>query len=112
MKFKTEERYNAVIIIFDGDTLTGDESQEFNLLLHKLLDEGKKNIIFDVSIVKFVNSTGVGLLVGGYTTVKNAGGNVKLVGAQERIQSLLVITKLAGVFEMYETIDDAVKSLS
>lgn len=112
MKFKTEERYNAVIIIFDGDTLTGDETQNFNLILHKLLDEGKKNIIFDVSAVKFVNSTGVGLLIGGYTTVKNAQGNVLLVGAQERIQSLLVITKLAGVFKMYDNVDDAVKSLS
>jgi anti-sigma B factor antagonist len=110
MKFNTEERYNAVIIYFDGETLTGDETPDFNHLLHKLLDEGKKNIIFDVSSVRFVNSTGIGLLIGGYTTVQNANGQVRLVGAQERIQSLLVITKLASVFKMYETVDEAVKS--
>lgn len=112
MKFKTTEHYNAVVIEFAGDTLTGEETAEFNQLLHKLLDEKKVNVVADLGRVKFVNSTGLGMLIGGYTTVKNGGGNLKLAGAQERIQSLLVITKLASVFELVESVDEAVKSFS
>ena len=50
------------------------------------------------------------MLISGYTTVKNAGGDLKLANATEKITSLLVITKLITVFENYSSVDEAVKS--
>lgn len=111
MRIKTHEKYNAVIVELRGNVMGGPEAQEFHDLLHNLLDEGKKNIIVDLAGVKFMNSSGLGMLISGFTSVKNAEGTFKLARATEKINSLLVITKLITIFDNYETVDEAVQSL-
>jgi anti-sigma B factor antagonist len=88
----------------------GPESAELNELLHKFLDSNKKNVIVDLSEVKFMNSSGLGMLISAFTTMKNGGGNLKLANATDKIQSLLLITKLITIFENYDSVDEAVKS--
>lgn len=110
MKTKVVEKYNAVVIELKGDVMGGDDTKEFNELLHKLIDEGKKNIVVDLGEVKFMNSSGLGMLISGLTTAKKAEGNLKLARVGEKIQSLLIITKLITIFESYETVDEAVKT--
>ncbi|MCS7053367.1 MAG: STAS domain-containing protein [Ignavibacterium sp.] len=112
MKSRVVEKYNAVIIELKGDVMGGDDTKEFNELLHKLIDEGKKNIIVDLGEVKFMNSSGLGMLISALTTAKKAEGNLKLARVGEKIQSLLIITKLIQIFETFESVDDAVKSYS
>lgn len=110
MRIKTSEKYSAVIVELKGNVIGGPETEEFSKLLHSYLDEGKKNIVVDLSNVKFMNSSGLGMLISGFTTMKNGGGSLKLAGATEKINSLLVITKLITIFENFDSIDDAVKS--
>lgn len=112
MKVKTSEKYNAVVIELKGNVMGGDDTKEFNDLLHKYIDEGKKNIIVDLHDVKFMNSSGLGMLIGGLTTMKKAEGNLKLANVTDKIQSLLVITKLITIFEYYNSVDEAAKSFS
>ncbi len=112
MKTKVEEQYGAVIIELKGNVMGGDDTKEFNELLHKFIDEEKKNIVVDLHDVKFMNSSGLGMLIGGLTTMKKAEGNMKLARVTDKIESLLIITKLITIFEFYETIDEAVKSFS
>lgn len=112
MKIKVNERYEAVVIELKGNVMGGDDTKEFNELLHKLIDEGKKNIIVDLAEVKFMNSSGLGMMIGGLTTVKKAGGSLKLARVTEKIESLLIITKLVTIFEFYDKVEDAVKSFS
>jgi len=109
---KTVEQYNAVIIEIKGNIMGGPEAGELNELLHKLIDEDKKNVIIDLSDVKFMNSSGLGMLISAYTTMKNGGGNLKLANATEKINSLLLITKLVTIFENFDSVDEAVKSFS
>lgn len=111
MKIKTYEKYNAVVVELKGDVMGGDDTKEFNQLLHKLIDEGKKNVIVDLSGVKFMNSSGLGMLISGLTTMKKENGNLKLANVGDKIESLLIITKLITIFETYESVDEAVKSL-
>lgn len=110
MRIKTSEKYSAVIVELKGNVIGGPETEEFSKLLHSYLDEGKKNIVVDLSNVKFMNSSGLGMLISGFATMKNGGGSLKLAGATEKINSLLVITKLITIFENFDSIDDAVKS--
>jgi anti-sigma B factor antagonist len=110
MKIKPLEKYNAVVVELVGNVMGGPEAQEFSDLLHKLLDEGKKNVVIDLAETKFMNSSGLGMLISGYTTMKNGGGALKLANATEKIESLLVITKLITIFENFATVDDAIKS--
>jgi anti-sigma B factor antagonist len=77
-----------------------------------LIEDGKKNIIIDVSHVKFMNSSGLGMLIGGLTTVKKAEGRLILAGVTEKIESLLIITKLITIFETSDNVEDAVKKFS
>lgn len=110
MKIKTTEKYGALVIELKGNVMGGDDTKEFNELLHKLLDSGKINVVVDLSEVKFMNSSGLGMLIGGLTTMKKANGSLKLARVTEKIESLLIITKLVTIFEFYETVDEAVNS--
>jgi len=110
MKVKPVEKYGAVVIELKGNVMGGPEAQEFSDLLHKLLEDGKKNVIIDLAETKFMNSSGLGMLISGYTTVKNGGGAMKLANATEKIESLLVITKLITIFEHFTSVEAAVES--
>jgi anti-sigma B factor antagonist len=110
MKIKTTEKYGAVIIELKGNVMGGDDTKDFNDLLHKLVEENKLNIIVDLSDVKFMNSSGLGMLIGGLTTMKKSNGSLKLARVGDKIESLLIITKLITIFESYDTIDEAVNS--
>ena len=89
MKIKTSEKYTAVVIELKGNVMGGDDTKSFNDLIHKLIDEGKTNIIVDLSGVKFMNSSGLGMLIGGYTTLKKANGQLKLANVTDKIESYL-----------------------
>jgi len=112
MKIKTTEKYKAVIIELKGNVMGGDDTKHFNEHLHKLIEEDKKKIVLDLSSVKFMNSSGLGMLIGGLTTIKKAEGQLKLARVTEKIESLLIITKLITIFEAYDTVDEAVQSFS
>ena len=110
MKIKTNEKYGALVIELKGNVMGGPDAQEFQDLLHKSLEENKKNVVVDLANVKFMNSSGLGMLISGFTTMKNGGGVMKLANATEKINSLLVITKLITIFEHYDSVDKAVES--
>jgi len=110
MKINVVEKYETVVIELKGDITVWSNTEEFGNTLRQLLSEGKKKIIIDLKETGYVNSSGLGMLISGYTTVKNAGGELKLANATEKINSLLVITKLTTVFENYSSVDEAIKS--
>ena len=110
MNYDLDERYNAVVIALKGNVMGGPDGAKLHETLHELKEQGKKNVVVDLSRVKFMNSSGLGMLIGGLTTMRNAGGDLRLANVADRIQSLLVITKLITVFKHYETLDAAVSS--
>lgn len=110
MKMKVTERYEAVVIELKGNVLGGPEANEYSDTLKKFLSEGKKNIIIDLGEVKFMNSSGLGMLIAGLTTVNKEGGKLKLANVENKIHSLLVITKLVTIFESYDSVDEALAS--
>jgi len=112
MKPKVVEKYNAVVVELRGNVMGGAEADEFSGILKKLIEDGKKHIVIDLAEVKFMNSSGLGMLISGYTTVKNAGGEFKIANATEKINSLLVMTKLITIFENFDSVEDAVNSFA
>lgn len=110
MGFNLNERYNSVILEFKGDVMGGPDAVALNEKLHELIDQGKKNIVVDLGGVKFMNSSGLGMLIGALTTMRKAGGDLRLARASEKIESLLIVTKLVTVFRNFKTLDEAVDS--
>lgn len=110
MNYTINERYNCILIEFNGDLMGGPDASKFNEDLHDLIEKDQKEIVADLSNVKFMNSSGLGILIGGLTTMRNAGGDLRIAGADKRIESLLMVTKLLTVFNSYRTVDEAVQS--
>lgn len=112
MKIKTTEKYNAVVIALKGNVMGGEDTKNFNEYLHNLIDKGMKHVVVDLSGVKFMNSSGLGMLIGALTTVKKADGQFKLARVTDKIESLLIITKLITIFESFDTVEEAVETFS
>ena len=110
MNYSVDERYNAVVITLKGNIMGGPDGQQLHDQLRELVDEGKTHVVVDLSKTKFMNSSGLGMLISGLTTMRNAGGDLRLARVADRIQSLLVITKLITVFKEFDTVDEAVES--
>jgi anti-sigma B factor antagonist len=110
MNFNVTERYNCVVIEFKGNVMGGPDAVKLNEKLHELIEEDRTNVIADLGKVKFMNSSGLGMLIGGLTTMRKAGGDLRIANATDKIESLLVITKLITVFKHFKSLEEAVKS--
>lgn len=112
MKFQTNELYNAVVISFTGKLMGGPEAADFHKKIEDYLKSGKKNVILEMTNVKYVNSSGIGNIVRAFSTVKDAGGKLKLAGVTDKVEGVLSITKLLSIFELYNSVDEAAKSFN
>jgi anti-sigma B factor antagonist len=110
MKLKTKEIKGITIIELDGDVIGGPDMSTLNDRLHKLITEDKKNVVVDLKAVSFINSSGLGMLIGGLTTLRNSGGDLKLACAAKKVEHLLEVTKLLKVFDLYKNVNDAIAS--
>ena len=93
-----------------GRIVLGDEIGDLRKAVHKLVDDGRKRIILNLADVDYIDSSGVGELVGCYTTVRNAGGELKLLNLSQKVQDVLYVTKLYTVFDIKDDEFTAVKS--
>ena len=112
MKLSAREDKGVVILEPKGKIMGGPESTVLHDNLHELINQGKKKVVIDLAKVDWMNSTGLGILISGLTTMRNNGGELKLSNVTEKIQSLLTITKLITIFETFDSVDQAVQSFS
>ncbi len=112
MKFSEKLIGSVVVISLEGDVLGGPDANQLHTRLRELLAANKKHIVIDLSKVEYMNSSGLGMMTSALTTVRNAGGDLRLANPAERIKSLLVITKLVQVFPTFDSLDAAVASFN
>lgn len=110
MKLKTKEINDVTVIELDGNMIGGPDASALNDYLHELITKDKKNVVIDLKSVSFINSSGLGMLIGGMTTMRNSGGEMKLANASKKIENLLEMTKLHKVFDIHKNINEAVAS--
>lgn len=110
MNLKEKEMNGIVVLELSGKVMGGPDASLLSEKLHELVDKNKTKVIADLSKVSWMNSSGLGILIGGLTTMRNNGGDLKLVNVTERIKSLLIITKLITIFETFENLEEAVKN--
>lgn len=110
MKLTSREENGVVILEPKGKIMGGPDATILHDQLHDLIANDKKKVIIDLSKVEWMNSTGLGILISGLTTLRNNGGELKLARVTDKIESLLTITKLITVFESFDDVEGAVKS--
>jgi len=112
MPLKIDSREVARVTILDvrGRIVLGDEIHSLRDAVRGLVADEKKKIILNLADVDYIDSSGVGELVGCYTTVKNSGGELKLLNLSQKVQDVLHVTKLYTVFDVRDDEFQAVKS--
>ena len=106
------ERESGAVTVLDlsGRITMGEDGNLLKDKLQSLLHQGKKNILFNLAQVSYVDSAGLGAIVSAYTTVTREGGSLKLANVTKKLQDLLSITKLLTVFETFDSEDEALRS--
>ena len=110
LDLKERQAGDVTILDLSGEVRIGDSSVALRNSVRNLADQGKKKLLLNLAGVKYIDSTGIGELIANYTTVKRQGGQLKLLNLTDRIQNLLVITKLLTVFDAYDNEAEALKS--
>ena len=101
---------DITVLDLDGEVRIGDSSTALRSAIRNLVSAGNKKILLNLAGVKYIDSSGIGELIANYTTVNRGGGQLKLLSLTEKVQDLLVITKLLTVFDVYDNEADALSS--
>ena len=100
----------VAIIDFSGKITLGEGSATLRKTIRELAEGGQKKIVLNLSDVDYIDSSGVGELVGSFTTVRNAGGELKLLNLTQKVHDVLHVTKLYTVFDIKDDEFTAVRS--
>ena len=110
MKIEKRNKNNVVILDLKGKILIGDGIDELRAEINQLLANKETKILLNFQEVPYLDSTGLGEVVRSYTSVKNAGGSIKIVYLTNKVRDLLSVTKLITVFETFEDETQAIAS--
>lgn len=110
LKVETRQSDGVAIVTCQGRIVLGEESAGLRDTLKRALATSK-HIVLDLSGVNYIDSSGLGTLVGVYSSARSVGADIKLAGLNQRLHDLLQITKLVTVFEVYNTVKEAVAAL-
>ena len=102
MKIATHQVDGITVLDLSGRITLGEGSVQLRDAVRDLVSKGQKNIVLNLGDVSYMDSSGVGELVTAFTTVKNQGGELKLVNLTKKIEDLMTITKLVTVFDIHE----------
>src|SRR5271169_5868798 len=110
MTTSTRQVGSVTLVDISGRIVLGEESAALRQLVCDLLSKGHKNILFNLGDVNYIDSSGLGNLVGSFTSVRKQGGELKLLNLTNKVQDLMQITRLYTVFEIMDNEAMAVKS--
>lgn len=106
-----EKEMNGVTVLtLAGRVTLGEGSGQLRTKLKDILSQGKTRLVLDLAEVTYIDSAGLGTLVAGFTSAQNQGASLKLANLTKRFTETLNITKLVTVFDVYDTVQDAVNS--
>jgi anti-sigma B factor antagonist len=109
MKATTRQVDSVSVVDLSGRITLGEGCSQLRELIRDLLAKGHKNILLNLGEVTYIDSSGIGELVSGFTAVSNQGGHLKLLNLTKKVHDLLQITKLLTVFDVH---DDEAKAIT
>jgi anti-sigma B factor antagonist len=100
IKASTRQLEDITIVDLSGQIKLGDGTQVLRDIVKDLLSKGEKKILLNLADVSYIDSSGIGALVGAFTSVRNQGGEMKLLLLTKKVKDVLAITKLLTVFDV------------
>ena len=112
VKLSTRQVGDVTVMDASGRITLGEGASTFRDTVRDLAAAGHKKMLLNLNEVTYIDSSGIGELVSGFTTVTNHGGPLKLLGLNKRVRDLLQITKLYTVFEVFDDEAAAIRSFA
>jgi anti-sigma B factor antagonist len=110
MKISSRQVDGVTILDLSGRITLGEGSVQLRDAVRDLLSKGQKEILLNLADVNYIDSSGIGELVSAFTTVRNQGGELKLLKLTKKVHDLLQITKLYTVFDVKDDEAEAIGS--
>jgi len=110
MQIKHATSGEIAVLHLQGKIMGGPDATTLHEKLHELIESGTLSVVIDLRDVDWMNSSGLGILIGGLSALRKSGGDLRLSTVTEKIEEVLRITKLDRVFDIYASIEDAIAS--
>jgi anti-sigma B factor antagonist len=110
LNIKQRQAGDVTVLDLEGEVRIGDSATALRGAIRKLVAEGNNKLLLNLAGVRYIDSSGIGELIANYTTVGRSGGQLKLLSLTDKVQDLLVITKLLTVFDVYDNEAEALSS--
>jgi anti-sigma B factor antagonist len=110
MKVATRQVDGITILDLSGRITLGEGSVTLRDAIHDVIAKGSKHIVLNLGNISYIDSSGIGELVSAFTSVKNSGGELKLLNLTKKVHDLLQITKLYTVFDIWDNEASAVSA--
>ena len=112
VKLTTRQVGDVTVVDAVGRITLGEGASTFRDTVRELVGSGHKKMLLNLAEVSYIDSSGIGEMVSGFTTVANQGGQLKLLNLTKRVKDLLQITKLYTVFEVFDDEPPAIRSFA
>jgi anti-sigma B factor antagonist len=110
MNLKTEANGKVMVVVVREERLDAHNSDELKVEMNRLFESGTKDLLVDLKEVRFIDSSGLGVLVSGYKNASTHQGSIKLCSLQTQVKSMFELTRLHRVFDIFQTVDEALES--
>jgi anti-sigma B factor antagonist len=110
MNLKTEPNGKIMVVVVREERLDAHNSDELKVEMNRLFESGTKDLLVDLKEVRFIDSSGLGVLVSGFKNASTHQGSIKLCSLQTQVKSMFELTRLHRVFDIYQTMDEALES--
>ncbi|MFO7654700.1 MAG: STAS domain-containing protein [Candidatus Krumholzibacteriia bacterium] len=112
MRYKYESQGgDLVVLTLSGKVMGGPDFEKFHADVKNLVEEGHRRFLLDFSKVDWINSTGIGIMVSAFHSIKAAEGRMVICGANKRVRGIYYVSKLDQIFETFDSCDEAMRAL-
>ncbi|MCF7805974.1 MAG: STAS domain-containing protein [Candidatus Marinimicrobia bacterium] len=108
MRIKESQDGDVTVLTLSGKMM--NESIDLHPYVKDLIEQDKMKVVVDMGKVKWFSSTGLGAMLASATSLRNAGGDIKIARATRKIESVFYMMELTSVFESFESVEEAVES--
>ena len=109
MKYTSEIKQDTIIIHLSGDLIGENGGPGILSIASEAIQQKINSCIIDISDLRYINSSGIGVLITVLTKFRNKGGEVYLLNPSESVKKLLVITKLNAIFQVIHSVEEVIK---
>jgi anti-sigma B factor antagonist len=110
MNLKTETHGKVIVLFIREERFDAHNSEELKSEVNRIFESGTKHLLIDLKEVRFIDSSGLGVLVSGYKNASTRQGSIKLCSLQSQVKSMFELTRLHRVFDIYPAVDEALES--